>query len=204
MTESNFDDPEANLRTEDLVQRARGDLREGFADLYARIAPAVFGWASLHVRGPLRARLDPEDLLQEVTCRAYEAFASYDSERGDFRGWVFGIARNVLQKALRQLARPEVSPPSGAPTSSLSNVPDTATSISQRVARDESLREFVDSVQSWSEADRKLLIHRGLEGLPHDEVARLLGLSAETAAKRWQRLRDRLRTDPDSLAFLAA
>ncbi len=191
-------------RTEELVERARGDPGGAFAELYGKVAPAVYGWAGLHLRGALRARLDPEDVLQEVSCRAFERFATFDPAQGEFRAWIFGIARNVLHKALRQLARPEAPAAADAWAPGVTALPDTATSITRRVARDESLQEFVDAVGEWSEEDRKLLILRGLEGLPHEEVARRLGLNTETAAKRWQRLRERLRQDPRSLALLAA
>jgi hypothetical protein len=39
-----------------------------------------------------------------------------------------------------------------------------------------------------------LVIHCGLEGVPCTLAATRLGLGAEAATKRWQRLRSRLRT----------
>jgi DNA-directed RNA polymerase specialized sigma24 family protein len=72
------------------------------------------------------------------------------------------------------------------------------------VSRDETLAAFVVHVQTLSDEDRRMLMYRGLEGLPHDEVARLMGLSTDVAAKRWQRLRDRLRDEVASIDFVAA
>jgi DNA-directed RNA polymerase specialized sigma24 family protein len=37
-----------------------------------------------------------------------------------------------------------------------------------------------------------ILIHGGLEGLRHAETATRLGLSRDTVAKRWQRMRAKL------------
>ena len=188
--------PEPPAPTEALVRHARHDPAQGFGELYARVAPSLYAWASLHLREPLRRRLDPEDLLQEVCCRAYDGFATYDAERAGFRAWIFGIARNVLRHALRQLGRSGAAEGGGdAPLSSWSEVPDTATSITRRVARQEELTRFLERVQRLPEADRMLLMFRGLEGLSHREVGAMLGVEEKTAAKRWDRLCERLREE---------
>ncbi len=166
----------------------------GYAERFDREAPVLFAWASVHLRPAVRARLDPEDLLQEVACRAYEHFARYDADKGTFRNWVFGIARNVLREALRTVAAEPVG--RGAITMThdwADDLRDTATSISRAVARDEALLAFVTRIDGLTDEERALVLYRGLEGRPHAEVGELLGLSADNAAKRWQRLRDRLR-----------
>jgi len=188
--------------TEALARRARDDREHGFGELYARIAPSLFPWASLHLRDPLRRRLDPEDLLQEVCCRAYERFDSYDPDRANFRGWIFGIARNVLRRALREMGRTRSGEREGAAAPTPSEVPDSATSITRRIAREEHTALFLERVQRLPEDERMLLMFRGLEGLPHSEVGKLLGIESKTAAKRWDRLRERLREEteiPESL-----
>ncbi len=83
-----------------------------------------------------------------------------------------------------------------------SEVPDTTTSVTRRVARQEELTRFLEHVQRLSEADRMLPMFRGLEGLSHREVGALLGVEEKTAAKRWDRLCQRLREEaslPDAL-----
>jgi hypothetical protein len=42
------------------VDLARIDPERGFGALHERVAPAIFAWASLHLREPLRARLEGE------------------------------------------------------------------------------------------------------------------------------------------------
>ncbi len=174
--------------------------RERFGDLYARIAPAVHAWAVLRIAPPLRARLAPEDLVQEVFCRAIEGLPGYDPARAPFRPWIFGIAAKVLLKALRSLSRkPASSHRTGA--FDLDEVPAEVTTASRRVARSESMARFLETVDALPEEDRQLLRHRGLEGLEMAEVAERLGVSPEAARKRWQRLRERLQSPglPDEL-----
>ncbi len=168
-----------------------------FEELWSEAAPAVCAWLEIHVRDALRVHLDPEDALQEVACRAFDSFARFDPAAGPFRAWVFGIARNVLYRALTQVGRGLAS--GGAPRldgAVLGRLPDTTTSITRRVARDESLARFVAEVRALDEDDRRLLLRRGLEGRSHDEIASELGISPDAAIKRWTRLRERLASAP--------
>lgn len=169
-----------------------------FEELWSEAAPAVCAWLEIHVREALRAHLDPEDALQEVACRAFDSFERFDPAAGPFRAWVFGIARNVLYRALTQVGRGLASG-GGAPrldTLALGRLPDTTTSITRRVARDEALARFVAEVRALDDDDRRLLLRRGLEGRSHDEIARELGITPDAAVKRWTRLRERLASAP--------
>jgi RNA polymerase sigma factor (sigma-70 family) len=74
----------------------------------------------------------------------------------------------------------------------LNQVPEVVTGVSQRLAKHEELRRFRDWVQELERGDRELLLHHGLEGLTHQEVAERLQLGLEAVTKRWQRLRGRL------------
>jgi RNA polymerase sigma-70 factor (ECF subfamily) len=185
--------PDLPEPTERLVERARADPREGFGPLYARVAPAIYSWASLNIRAPLATDIDPEDLLQEVACRAYESFERYSAERSDFRAWIFGVARKVLHKALERLAGGTAGRLPRGSGDTVGLLPDDATTVSRRIARDEGVARFLARVDELPEEDRQLVIYRGLEGLSHDEVGELVGITPENSAKRWQRLRERLR-----------
>jgi len=169
------------------------DIEEEFAAEYERTAPALYAWASLRIRPSLRGRLDPEDVLQEVWVRSLEIHESRDPSRGPFRAWIFGIAKNVLFEVLRKLELP-TSANVGASTRDnlLANLPDQATAISRRVAKDEGLQLFLEQVNALPRDDRAIIIHCGLEGLAHAETATRLGMTRDAVAKRWQRMRAKL------------
>lgn len=175
----------------------------GFSRSFSDAAPALYAWFGVRVGGPLRARCDAEDLLQEVCFRAYTRFGTYDSEKGPFRHWVFGIANNVLREALSEVRRrPEGHLDAlSASRNAWNDVPDEATSVSRRIAHDETLRAFVGELRMLDNDERDLLIYRGLEGLSHAEVGEILGIESKTAQKRWERLLARLREKglPDGL-----
>ena len=175
--------------TQQLAQSAKKDS-QGFSALYSRVAPALFAWARLRLLPELRAMFDAEDLVQEICFRAYDRFPTYDFDRASFRAWLFGIANNVLREHLVQLkrrAKRSISRESDQPAP-LDSLPNETTSISRRVARDESLRRFILILESLETEEKRLLIYRGLEGLKHGEVAVLLNMSVDAAEKRWQRL----------------
>ncbi|HTE04849.1 MAG TPA: sigma-70 family RNA polymerase sigma factor [Planctomycetota bacterium] len=193
------------LPTDALAKRAQAGDSPSFDAVWGRVAPSLFAWASLHIRPALRARLDPEDLLQEVACRGYARFETWDERRGPFRAWIFGIARNVLRDAFRRLSHEPGARGAALPsTELLASLPDMATAHTRAVARDEDVRRFVQRCTELPEEDQRLLMFRGLEGLSHAEVAALLSLSPDAVAKRWQRLCDRLRAEPRWSEIVAA
>ena len=177
--------------TQELARQVAGDAPEGFSNLYERVAPALHAWAALRIGSVLRRWLDPEDCVQEILLRAYKRFDSYDANKGSFRGWLFGIANNVMREVLARHSR--VGTPRMSIAEAMAELPDDATSVSRKVARDEALGHFVASLHELTDEQRKLLVYRGLEGLPHQEVASLMGLSTSAVEKRWQRLLERLK-----------
>lgn len=168
-----------------------------FATHWNELAPAVRAWCALQVRGPLGNAFDADDLEQEVCFQALRAFDGYDPALGSLRGWLFGVASKVAQHALRGLARARANAGPVEPLASrVDTLPAALTTISRRVRRDEALEHLLEAVSGLEELDRRIVVYRGLEGLSHEEVGQLLGLTTEAAKKRWQRALERLRQAP--------
>ncbi|MCA9003020.1 MAG: RNA polymerase sigma factor [Planctomycetes bacterium] len=174
------------------LMQAQGGDQQGFSELYEHIAPSLHTWAHLRIRPEQSAFLDPADLVQEVWLRAWRQMETFEGDGSYFRFWIFRIAKNVLLEAVRKGQRTKGA---GGSTTRLRRAHeqiDQVTAVSQRLARDESLELFRKHVADLPEDDRKLVLHCGLEGLPHAQVAERLGLGVEAVTKRWQRLRARL------------
>lgn len=188
-----FDPSKEPSDTQRLARAAREGDAQRFGELYARIAPALFTWASLRIRPAMRGALDPEDVVQEVWCRAWKSIDRYDPDETPFRLWVFRIAKNVLLEGFRKLRRG--GEPAAGPTTrlfQLQNLPDSATAVSRKVARHEGIAVLLEWVEALDDEDRQLFVHCGLEGLSYAEVAERMQLQRDTIAKRWQTLRARI------------
>ena len=173
------------------------DARARFATQFAQTAPLLFAWAGCRIGRELRQRIDPEDLVQEVGVRACQRAADYDPGRGTFRQWLLGFANRVWLETLRELGRDPLGPRRRlGGDSRLPSVLDSVTTISRRVANDESARTCRARIDELDVEDRKLLVALGIEGLTHGEAGALLGIGEDACRKRWQRLRDRLQGDP--------
>jgi RNA polymerase sigma factor (sigma-70 family) len=170
--------------TQLLAQRAQsGDLAR-FEELCQRTLPALHAWVSMRLGAALCGRVDPDDIVNESWVRALQRFESYDSARSAFRTWLFGFAKNVLRERLRELAG-QVAPP----TSMQSQLPDEVTSLTRQLARRDAVATFLARVEALGAEERELVALFGLEGLAAEDVALRLGISADAAQKRWQRLR---------------
>jgi RNA polymerase sigma-70 factor (ECF subfamily) len=184
--------------TRSLADRVQAGDIGGFRELYERVAPSLYTWARVRSGQSRDLALDPEDLLQETWMRAVEGIATYDRERASFRAWIFGIAKHVAYDHWRKLTtrREWIHTNSASASNALDSWPAIQTSVMSRLTRDESMRRLIEQVATLDPEDRMLLVHCGMEGAPCVLVATRIGLSAEAATKRWQRLRARLAEQP--------
>lgn len=167
--------------------------------LYQEHARALFAWASLRLGPELRLAIGPADLAQEVWLRVTRLASRRDAAHGSPRAWLFAVAKLVLYEVQRDVRRRRAELPAGGSTQrldALNEIPPEVTSLTQRLARDDAVRVFLARAAELDETDRKLLIHIGLEAMPQTEVAARLEMGYEALAKRWQRLRARVRDWP--------
>lgn len=181
--------------------------REGddsaFAQLYDRVAPALYAWARFRIHGPMKRELEPEDIVQEVWWRALDAFARFDAERGSFRAWVFSIANNVLREALRRRpARGVVSEREAKVHSLPPELAEQLTSIATELGRREGVTKLVDVISRLTREEQRLFVQCGLEGQTIREVAPQLEMTEAAAQRRWHRLREQLGDHPAWIEFV--
>jgi len=189
-------EPGSEQDTQHLARAAKLGDAQRFAQLYERIAPALFTWASLRIRPAMHMHVDPQDVVQEVWVRAWRSFAKFDPDQQNFRLWIFRIGKNVMLEAFRKAQRASSAAAGGPGPSTkvlqLHDIPDSATNVSRRVARDEGIQKVLEWVEGLEEEDKRLFVHCGLEGLSYSEVSERMQIHYETVAKRWQSLRARI------------
>jgi RNA polymerase sigma-70 factor (ECF subfamily) len=174
-----------------LTRRARAGDRAAFQQLYERIAPSLYAWLRLRMAGGPGTRDQAQDILQEVWLRAVRGIHGFQSP-GSFRSWVFGIAKNVLLQSFRNAAREPTRGFLAAPSGRDLEIPDSVTSISLRLAKDDAVRRFLAYVEQLPAEDSRLVVYCGLEGYTAREAAQRLGIEPDAARKRWQALRERM------------
>lgn len=83
-----------------LLRRSRRDP-DAFVEVCGRHADALAGWLRAEVRDDLLAR----ELLAETLSEAWFSRGRFrDPGDGDARGWLFGIAKNLVRRMRRERA----------------------------------------------------------------------------------------------------
>jgi RNA polymerase sigma-70 factor (ECF subfamily) len=165
--------------TEWIAAAQRGD-RTAFARLVERYWDRLYRWLS-HLT---RDRHAAEDLTQETFLKALAALNSF-RPGSNFRAWVFRIGHNNFVNRKRAERRTRVPLSDDAPA------PATATAEASAEWR-EALALVSKAVAELPEDFRSALVLRVEEGLSFREVAKVMGITEETARWRVFKARQRL------------
>jgi RNA polymerase sigma factor (sigma-70 family) len=183
-----------------LAQAAQSGDLDAFNQLHEHLAKALLVWVGHRLRTQGRITAHVEDITQATWFAAWTSLSTYEASKGSFRYWLFGIARNRLLKALREAGRTPLAgnqpDPGTTDLDVLGQIPDRVTALVQRVARADDARLLHDHLEGLAEEDRELMVRCGIEGATCRQVAAILNLTEEAVFKRWQRLRERVRTNP--------
>jgi RNA polymerase sigma-70 factor (ECF subfamily) len=182
------------------VRRAQALETASVAWLIARFSPLLLVQASYRLRGTLRRVYDPEDLVDEVWLAALprlEDLKERDGRLGPvllrFLGTtLLNKANQWIEHALtyRRVGEPPLQSSSTAGVERLQTSFEDACS---RAQHDETTGALRAALAELDEEDRELLVLRGIEQLPNESVAQLLGVTPSTATRRYQRALARLR-----------
>src|SRR5262249_51148625 len=122
---------------------------------------------------------DARDAAQEVFLRAFKYLASYKTEQ-DFAGWLYRITVNVCRDAGRK--RSQIKFTSFEEARDIGTLAEAASdeNLEASAIRAQQRALVAEALEQLTEKERAALVLRDLEGLPTDEVARLLGTTATT------------------------
>lgn len=136
---------------------------EAFAALYDRYVGPIYRYCLTH----LGSREAAEDATSQVFANALAALPRY-RERGNFGGWLFAIARNVITDQHRQRA--------GIVVGADRDRTDPAPSPEDRALIDET-RQELRALLAQLPANQRRAVELRLAGLTGVEVALVLGRS---------------------------
>lgn len=133
-----------------------------------------------------RRRIAPS-AVDDVVAQAFLiAWQRLDDVTDDPRPWLFGVAHNVIRNRRRQDARAAIL------LDVLVTEITTRQDVDDPLALDE-VQALVEALHAMKEADAELVRLTAWEGLPHADIAVVLGCSENAVAIRLHRARGRLR-----------
>jgi RNA polymerase sigma-70 factor, ECF subfamily len=184
--------PMARPAGDDALERllalvARGD-EQAFAELYGRVAAAVFGLVSKVVRDPAQS----EEVTQEVFVELWRTASRFDPARGSARSWIMTCAHRRAVDRVR-------SAESAARRDDLAGRRDQGRPYDEVAEQVETSleREHVRrGLEALTDLQREAVVLAYYGGYTHREIAELLGVPPGTVKTRLRdgliRLRDHL------------
>jgi RNA polymerase sigma factor (sigma-70 family) len=174
-----------------LCRAAQHGSESAFSELHRRHAPAVRAFV-FHLLGRRDRREDAEDVVQDAFARAFDAIAGQGFE-GDFKHWLFAIARNRSIDLLRSERVRLVSLESAGLESNPPAADQAASPPAVAETRDE-LAWLVNAIDGLPERQRSALLLRELAGFSHLAIAEELGTTTASARQLITRGRDGVRS----------
>jgi RNA polymerase sigma-70 factor (ECF subfamily) len=126
---------------------------------------------------------DFEDYYQEVCLQIWRSHARFDGQ-SEWSTWIYRLSLNVCLTLLKKQKR-------NRQHFATDYVPPELTEDSRAFA-DESLNRLYDAIRQLSEIDRAVILLY-LDERPYQEIADIIGTSANNIGVRITRIKDRLR-----------
>jgi RNA polymerase sigma-70 factor, ECF subfamily len=168
-----------------IFEGAEAAPSDAFEALYRRAMPRVYGY----VATLLRDRAAAEEVTAQAFERAYRRRRSFRPSRGTQEAWLFGIARNAALDELRRRKR----------RAALETDPEDVRAGDPGDAVDGALRRQAvrGALGRLAPRERELVALKFAGGLSHEEIGRVLGISASNAGTRLHRTIEKLRRECD-------
>lgn len=172
-----------------LDERLRTGDRAALAELLNQCRPRLAAYIDRQLGDALRARIEIDDLLQEVNVEAVRTFGAIEWGDRDPFGWLCQVAQRRIIDAHRRLlgsqkrggAREVRLDSPAADDTQRAGIVDllaaSMTTASQAFSRNQRERLLIEALAKLSPQQRDALRMRYVEGLPSKEIALRLGKS---------------------------
>lgn len=162
--------------------------------LIVRFSPLLRLQARYRLRGALQSVCDPDDLVNDVWVTALPRLGDLRERDGRMTPVLLRLlGTTLLHKAnhliVKHLRRSDMQ----AARDELHRLADDITTACSKAQEEELHRAVVDALLELDESDREVLVLRGIEQLPNEDAARLVGVSAGALTRRYHKALERLR-----------
>ena len=177
------DNSEAFDPTPYVIASKKGDAK-AFEALIREYTPKIYGM----VINMTHQHEDTLDLLQEIFAKAYKAIAKYE-QRSSFYTWLYRIAYNhTLNHVKRRKNKDQLSIDEFEENSHFHDpnlVDQTVISNPERQNEVNELQKRLNvALETLSEKHRAVVTMFDIQGLPHAEIAEIIGVSVGTVRSR--------------------
>ena len=186
--------PAAEVEEEELVRRAKHKDLQAYDDLMRRYQERIYA-TIYHMTANHE---DTNDLAQETFIKAFQALKSFKGG-SSFYTWIYRIAVNKTLNFLKQKRR-RVHMSLNDLDFNAEHDPDLVALISENTPRrDLNLAELQEklnaAMQKLSEPHRLVVTLHDVQGLPHDEIAKIMDCNVGTVRSRLFYARQQLQAD---------
>ncbi|MEM6278296.1 MAG: sigma-70 family RNA polymerase sigma factor [Verrucomicrobiota bacterium] len=167
----------------DLVERSRAGDTKAFDELVEKYTPKLYGLV-YHMTSNHE---DTNDVLQDVFAKAYRALKRFKG-KSTFYTWIYSIATNMTLNFLKKRNRRRGMSLDDVDMS-IQNDPDfieaTSKSDPVREANISELQERLNmAMQELSHDHRAVVTMFDIQGMPHAQISKILGVSEGTVRSR--------------------
>ena len=190
---------EATIDEHDLLARAKKGEMLAYDELVRHYQGRIYALAYNMTSN----KEDAEDLVQDVFVKAYASLPQFE-EKSSFYTWIYRIAVNRTLNFLKKRQR--------NPKLSLNEVEDgverdpayVELSARESPFRDASLSELQERLNkallTLSEKHRAVVVLHDIQGVPHEEIAKMIGCSQGTVRSRLFYARQQLQAELSEFA----
>lgn len=174
---------EAGPSDVDLVLRSRQGDTEAYSELITRYQKKIYAL----VYNMTSHRQDAEDLVQDVFVKAYASLKHFQGN-SSFYTWVYRIAVNRTINFLKKRSRR-----AGVSLDDMDQGVERDPAYVELSARESPVRDaglaelqvrLNKALLTLSEKHRAVVVMHDIQGLPHEEIAKVLGCSEGTVRSR--------------------
>jgi RNA polymerase sigma-70 factor (ECF subfamily) len=176
---------------DELIARCRNGDMSAFDLIVQRYKVPLVNFAYRFVDDQETA----EDLAQETFIRIYKNVKRYRRDMAGFRTWMYRIAANLCKNELRNRNRRLeilVNPPMAdwdTDSDPIESASDTSGGPDHQLEEKELQRVLAQAISRLPEKLRAALILRDIEGMPYEEISRIINRPVGTVKSRINRAR---------------
>jgi RNA polymerase sigma-70 factor, ECF subfamily len=167
-----------------LLEKAKAGDRPAFDQIAEAFRGRLESFIRSRVRAQYRPRLGMDEIAQETFARAFESLDRFQGDdEDDFFGWLAGIAKNVVLKAIEKLQRNQA----------LAIDRDflaSDISPSKDLRRNERFDRLQEAIRGLTGDYKEVVFLSRIEGLPLEKVAARMNRSPDAVKKLlWRALK---------------